>query len=174
MLACGAIDVVSNCMMLTEGWDMPAVGCCVLARPTRKMGLYRQMIGRVLRPDDGKPDAIVIDHSGAVHRHGFVEDRVEWTLDPDRYARNPTHAGRSEADIRPRLVDCSQCGALRVGGEPCRHCGFMPAPPPKYELFVDEDLALVKRNGGTVTHFIGPAERLQFHRQLTQIAIERP
>ena len=49
-LAAGAIDVVTNCMVLTEGWDMPDVGCAVLARPTRKMGLYRQMIGRVLRP----------------------------------------------------------------------------------------------------------------------------
>jgi superfamily II DNA or RNA helicase len=38
---------------------MPEVGCCILARPTRKMGLYRQMIGRVLRPAAGKPDAIV-------------------------------------------------------------------------------------------------------------------
>ena len=62
---------------------MPEVGCCILARPTKKMGLYRQMIGRVLRPADGKPDAIILDHSGAVFRHGFAEDPVEWTLDPD-------------------------------------------------------------------------------------------
>ena len=46
------------------------------------MGLYRQMIGRVLRPADGKPDAIILDHSGAVFRHGLAEDPVEWTLDP--------------------------------------------------------------------------------------------
>jgi hypothetical protein len=44
----------------------------------------RQMIGRVLRPADGKPDAIILDHSGAVFRHGFAEDPVEWTLRPDR------------------------------------------------------------------------------------------
>src|SRR5262249_3567685 len=67
----GAIELVTNCMVLTEGWDLPAVSCCVLARPTRKMGLYRQMIGRVLRPAPGKTDAIIIDHAGAVHRHGF-------------------------------------------------------------------------------------------------------
>ena len=48
------------------------------------MGLYRQMIGRVLRPAADKTDAIILDHSGAVFRHGFVEDRVEWTLDPDK------------------------------------------------------------------------------------------
>ena len=58
-LASGEIELVTNCMVLTEGWDMPTVGACILARPTKKMGLYRQMIGRVLRPADGKPDAII-------------------------------------------------------------------------------------------------------------------
>ncbi len=93
-LGSGEIELVTNCMVLTEGWDMPDVGCCILARPTRKMGLYRQMIGRVLRPAPGKSDAIVLDHSGAVFRHGFAEDHVAWTLDPERRAESPAHAFR--------------------------------------------------------------------------------
>jgi DNA repair protein RadD len=92
--------------------------------PVFKMGLYRQMIGRVLRPAPNKPDAIVIDHSGAVHRHGFVEDRVEWTLSPEKYAENATHT-HAHGEHGPRLVECSKCGALRVGGEACRHCGLL-------------------------------------------------
>ena len=78
--------VICNCMVLTEGWDLPENSCCVLTRPTKKMGLYRQMVGRVLRPAPGKTSAIVLDHSGAIYRHGFVEDRVEWTLEPDKRA----------------------------------------------------------------------------------------
>jgi superfamily II DNA or RNA helicase len=50
----GVIDVVTNCLVLTEGWDLPDLGCIVLARPTKKMGLYRQMVGRGLRPAPGK------------------------------------------------------------------------------------------------------------------------
>jgi DNA repair protein RadD len=173
MLANGDISVVTNCMVLTEGWDMPEVGCCVLARPTRKMGLYRQMIGRVLRPADAKPDAIVIDHSGAVHRHGFVEDRVEWTLDPERHAENPTHAKRSEGEFRSRLVDCSQCGALRTGGEACRHCGFKPAAPPKALAVLDGDLGLVGRNRSVSNRIMSPEERASWHRQLEYIGKER-
>jgi DNA repair protein RadD len=38
-LASGETEIVTNCMVLTEGWDMPAVGCCILARPTKQMGL---------------------------------------------------------------------------------------------------------------------------------------
>src|SRR5215469_6847802 len=62
-LASGELELVTNCMVLTEGWNMPEVGCCILARPTWKMGLYRQMIGRVLRPAPGKTDALILDHS---------------------------------------------------------------------------------------------------------------
>jgi superfamily II DNA or RNA helicase len=41
-LPSGEIEVVTNCMVLTEGWDMPEVACCILARPTKKMGLFRK------------------------------------------------------------------------------------------------------------------------------------
>ena len=172
-LASGAIDVVTNCMVLTEGWDMPEVGCCVLARPTRKLGLYRQMVGRVLRPAEGKADAIVIDHAGAVYRHGFAEDPVQWALDPDQRADNPTHRERSEGDIKSRLVDCSQCGALRTGGEACRHCGFKPSPPPRYLAVVDGDLAAVNRNGSGVGTYYSPEDRAAWHSQLAHIAADR-
>src|SRR6516165_10259766 len=41
-LASGEIELITNCQVLSEGWDMPEVGCCILARPTKKMGLFRQ------------------------------------------------------------------------------------------------------------------------------------
>ena len=56
-LASGETTLVTNCMVLTEGWDQPEVSCVILARPTRKMGLYRQMVGRVFRPAPGKVNA---------------------------------------------------------------------------------------------------------------------
>jgi DNA repair protein RadD len=139
-LASGETELVSNCMVLTEGWDMPEVGCCILARPTKKMGLYRQMIGRVLRPAEGKHNALVLDHSGAVFRHGFVEDPVEWTLDPEKRAASPTHAARLAAGHRSRLLECSQCGSIRTAGEACEHCGFLAQRPPQAIVFTDGDL----------------------------------
>jgi DNA repair protein RadD len=145
-LASGEIDLVSNCMVLTEGWDMPDVGCCILARPTKKMGLYRQMVGRVLRPAEGKTDAIVLDHSGATFRHGFAEDRVEWTLDPDRRATSPTHTARTRTEGGSRLLECKNCGVMRIAGEPCWHCGYMPKPPPRPVEVIDGELGLVDRS----------------------------
>jgi superfamily II DNA or RNA helicase len=172
-LASGEIELVTNCMVLTEGWDMPEVGCCVLARPTRRMGLYRQMIGRVLRPAPDKADAIILDHSGAVFRHGFAEDYVEWTLDPDRRAKSPVHAKRGENGSASRLVECTNCGAIRVTGEPCFHCGFLPQRPPRAVDYVDGDLGLVDRQRRVKVDINDPAVRAQWHGMLAYIASER-
>ena len=125
-LASGETEVISNCMVLTEGWDLPEVSCCILARPTKKIGLYRQMVGRVLRPAPGKVNAIVLDHSGAVFQHGFVEDRVAWTLETDKRAESPTHTARLKSGHSSRLLECSQCGAIRTAGEPCRSLWLLP------------------------------------------------
>ena len=71
-LASGEIELITNCMVLTEGFDSPSVACIVLARPTKQLGLFRQMAGRGLRPAPGKNNLILIDHSGAVFRHGLL------------------------------------------------------------------------------------------------------
>jgi DNA repair protein RadD len=170
-LAAGEIDVVCNCMVLTEGWDMPEVGCCILARPTRKMGLYRQMIGRVLRPAPGKIDAIILDHSGAVFRHGLPEDHVCWTLDPDKTARSPDHEARKpEVFGGPKLLDCTQCGALRQGGKACPNCGFLPVRKPEIVRVREGDLALVTASGKPGKAALDEAE---WHAMLVALAIEK-
>ena len=51
----GEIKVVANCMVLTEGWDCPPVSCVILARPTKQLGLYRQMAGRGLVHTKARP-----------------------------------------------------------------------------------------------------------------------
>ncbi|MFZ2079357.1 MAG: DEAD/DEAH box helicase [Xanthobacteraceae bacterium] len=172
-LASGETEVVTNCMVLTEGWDLPAVACCILARPTKQMGLYRQMVGRVLRPAPGKTNAIVLDHAGATYRHGFVEDKVEWTLDPDRRAESKAHAARQADGYRSRFVDCTSCGSIRVAGERCGHCGHLPQRRGDAVEFRDGDLALVGRKSRRAEMFSDPAERLRWYSMLAHIAEER-
>lgn len=65
----GDIQVVSNCMVLTEGFDEPRASCVVVARPTTSVSLYVQMVGRVLRPYPGQTDALVLDVVGVTGRH---------------------------------------------------------------------------------------------------------
>jgi ATP-dependent helicase IRC3 len=64
----GETQVLVNCMVLTEGWDAPWASCAVIARPTQSAPLYTQMVGRVLRPWQGKADALVLDVVGVSGR----------------------------------------------------------------------------------------------------------
>lgn len=60
----GKTQVLSNCLVLTEGWDAPHAEVAIIARPTRSQALYVQMVGRVLRPFPGKGKALVLDVVG--------------------------------------------------------------------------------------------------------------
>lgn len=168
-LAEGRIEVLTNCMVLTEGWDLPVTACCILARPTKQLGLYRQMVGRVLRPAPGKTDAVVLDHAGACFRHGLPEDPIVWQLSEDRTARNAAHEGRTGDHFgAPKFLECSQCGAVREGGKPCFTCGFLPVRRPDIVIPREGDLALVEgRKPGVV-----PQDKPLWHASLAAIAIE--
>lgn len=48
----GETKVICNAMLLTTGWDFPACRCMILARPTKSLVTYVQMVGRILRPHD--------------------------------------------------------------------------------------------------------------------------
>lgn len=67
--ASGDVQVLTNCMVLTEGFDAPWTSCAVIARPTKSAGLYCQMAGRALRLWEGKKDALLLDVMGSSTRH---------------------------------------------------------------------------------------------------------
>lgn len=67
------IKVVVNVGVLTTGFDYPALDTVVLARPTKSLGLYYQMVGRAIRPFEGK-DGWIVDLSGNYSRFGNVAD----------------------------------------------------------------------------------------------------
>jgi DNA repair protein RadD len=171
-LAIGETQIVTNVGVLTEGFDAPVVGCIILARPTKSFGLYRQMVGRGLRPAEGKSDCIVLDHSGAVYRHGLPEDPVEWTLDPDLKVEATAHTkAANNFESSKRLVEC-QCGAIRKGGEPCPSCGFLPKRPASAFVCHDGDLGLVT-DGHASERVYSDYEKHLWHGMLVHIAQQR-
>lgn len=116
----GHTRVVSNAGVLTEGWNQPSVRCCVLARPTKSLVLYKQMVGRILRVHaDGQP--VVIDHAGNIDAHGQPHEDIEWTL--------------TEAKRKPKAEYriCKQCFAWFVAtSRTCPECGWeAPLEPRK-------------------------------------------
>ncbi|MBQ4513625.1 MAG: DEAD/DEAH box helicase [Anaerolineaceae bacterium] len=65
----GKYDVLCNSMLLTEGWDCPAVDCVVVLRPTKVRALYQQMVGRGMRLSPGKEDLLILDFLWMTERH---------------------------------------------------------------------------------------------------------
>ena len=65
----GRYNVLCNSMLLTEGYDHPAIDCVVVLRPTKIRSLYSQMIGRGTRLHPGKEDLLLLDFLWHTERH---------------------------------------------------------------------------------------------------------
>lgn len=78
----GHVDVITNCMILTEGTDLPMTSCILHAKPTKSATLFEQMTGRGLRLHDGKADCIVIDLVDVARKHSLMTAPVLYGLPP--------------------------------------------------------------------------------------------
>jgi len=70
----GKIKVVANVWCLTTWFDYPELETVVLARPTKSLWLFYQMVGRWIRPHKDKKSCWVVDMCENIKRFGHVED----------------------------------------------------------------------------------------------------
>jgi len=125
-LRIGTTEVVSNVGVATEGFDMPALDCAIIARPTASLCLWLQMIGRVMRPEGS---ALVLDHSGNVLRHGSPTRFIDYVLEPNR---------RQEVD-ELGLKLCTGCYLMVPHGVwECPSCGADLSPATRAQIAVKE------------------------------------
>jgi hypothetical protein len=179
----GALQVVSNCQILTEGWDQPSAKCVVVARPTKSLVLYKQICGRVLRPccecghppDDHDPaqehgactkcgcldmkevQPLILDHGGTFDRHGAPHEDVIWDID-----------GPPKRTQQGKFKTCPECFAYIPANErKCPHCGhsFVVAIEPR-EGPRTANLPLVERA-------LSPDEKRRFFDQMVRLAKSR-
>lgn len=115
-LGTGEVEVLSSCMIISEGTDIPSVGGAILMRPTASLSLYLQMVGRALRPALGKQEAVILDHVGNAHRHGLPTDERAWNL-----------AGRRRREgVSIPIKDCPVCFcSCPSAAQMCPDCGHL-------------------------------------------------
>ena len=115
-LGTGEVEVLSSCMLISEGTDIPSVGGAILMRPTASLSLYLQMVGRALRPAPGKTEAVILDHVGNAHRHGLPTEERDWNL-----------AGRRRREgVSIPLKDCPLCFcSCPSAAQVCPDCGHL-------------------------------------------------
>jgi superfamily II DNA or RNA helicase len=68
----GEFDILSNAMLLTEGYDEPSIDCVLVLRPTRSRSLFAQMVGRGTRVAPHKRDLLLLDFLWNHTRLGVV------------------------------------------------------------------------------------------------------
>ena len=83
----GRYSVLCNSMLLTEGWDCPAVDCIVILRPTKVRSLYQQMVGRGMRLWPGKTELILLDFLWMTERHDLCRPSSLISKDAEIAAR---------------------------------------------------------------------------------------
>lgn len=131
----GKLQVLTSCDIVSEGFDLPAIECAILMRPTQSLALHMQQVGRALRPSPGKDFAAILDHAGNTYRHGLPDDDRLWSLDG--------HAERkSKHETESSLRTCGNCfAALRSHVCVCPHCGFVFQVEPRTVDEVDGELS---------------------------------
>jgi len=128
----GRLQFLCNCAVLTEGFDAPVCSAVVMARPTKSLSLYTQMLGRGLRPLPGvvdgvpdgtdrrlgiltsdKPNCLVIDFVGnSEHKLASSYDVLGGNYDAETRALARQEARRQARDVNAVMDQASKLLAL--------------------------------------------------------------
>ena len=76
----GKIKILVNVDIFSEGFDCPDIEVVQIAKPTKSLVKYLQMVGRVTRTFNGKQYAIILDNACLWQDHGLVSNERIWTL----------------------------------------------------------------------------------------------
>lgn len=107
----GETKIICNVGILGVGVDVPCVGAIIMARPTRSRNLFIQQCGRSSRIFPDKKNAIILDHSGNILRHGLPTDEPEIDLN-----------FKTKEKSIPQSKTCHQCFCI-FRGAVCLECG---------------------------------------------------
>lgn len=158
----GATKIIVNVGVLVAGFDSD-VRCIIYARPTKSEIRWLQAIGRALRPAKGKDRAIILDHSGTVHRLGFPED-IEYD-DLPRKNDGMKEAGsyREQEKREKKPKECTSCHYMKPAGVyVCPKCGFKPLAGEDVEVDTSRGIKKIGKSQKAYTM----ADKQSFYSQL--------
>jgi len=159
----GRLQVLTNVGIATEGTDLPIASCAILARPTKSYGLYLQMAGRICRTHPGKTDALIIDHSGNVYRHGFPQDAGGWELD-EKFSMTEKNQQRLEKESNP--ITCRECFCVYTKQLHCPACGALPTKKGISLAMEEGRLYHIERKKKQKTELLTMEQKAEWHGML--------
>lgn len=126
--------------LVSEGFDLPKIEVAISLRATQSEALWIQQIARSLRPAEGKPYAVILDHVGNSKRHGLPDDERIWTLEGKKKGK------KKDGENSDPIKQCEACGHVHRPGPPqCPECGEAYEVQSREVEEVDGKLEEVKR-----------------------------
>ena len=120
----GALDILCNVDLISEGFDVPDCECAILLRPTQSLTLYIQQSMRCMRYRKGKR-AVIIDHVGNYARFGMPDADRRWSLEGKKKSKkyeaaDPVNARQCPVCFSVFPPKDSEGNKVRV----CPECGY--------------------------------------------------
>lgn len=128
----GEIHGACTVDLVSEGYDLPDLECCIMLRPTASEALFLQQVGRVMRPSPGKSVCYLLDHVGNVgtlidgefkRKHGLPNEERDWTLDGRKKKKKKAKDEPEELE-KVEIKQCPECFKTHEAAPECPSCGF--------------------------------------------------
>jgi DNA repair protein RadD len=164
----GITKVVINILVMAFGTNWPFISCVIVARVTRNIAAWRQMLGRGSRPHElsGKIDCYVIYHGKNFDDLGRLEDEIEWSLDDKETVRERREA-KKKKENEPKEQKCPECNTMFKGRRTCPACGFQHIKEGEQIPYHEADLVELKSNPKPT-----PVDKSQFYAELLGYAMK--
>ncbi|KUO75724.1 MAG: hypothetical protein APF81_17765 [Desulfosporosinus sp. BRH_c37] len=101
----GLFPILTNCNILTTGFDFPALSCILLASPTKSKIKYIQMIGRPMRTHPGKEDCLILDMKDSILKHDILDLSDVFGVDIQNGETLKEAQERAEEEIAIKLAE---------------------------------------------------------------------
>jgi len=127
----GEIKLLANPMLLTTGFDYPATDCIVLARSTKSQNLYKQMVGRGMRPSKDKTHLTLLDCAGVIDDLGLPTEPIKPNINSSTKIKVKCNNCESERlyrkvqrnKIYKVCADCNHQELVEQNTIECENCG---------------------------------------------------
>ena len=134
----GALTVLCNVGIISEGISINDVSCCLLLRPTESHALYWQQAMRCMRYQPGKR-AVILDCVGNYTRNPLPGTKVEWSL-----SRTASKRKAIDENGNFYLRTCPACFKVFHTADTCPYCGApYPLHPRELEARREVELARI-------------------------------
>ena len=146
----GKYNVLCNSMLVSEGYDCPAVDCIVVLRPTKIRSLYTQLVGRGTRLFEGKGYLLLLDFLWHTERHDLchpshliceTQEVAEIMTEAIEESGQAVDIQEAEAKASEDVVEARESALAKLLDEMKRRKGKL-VDPLQFEMSIQaEDLA---------------------------------